>query len=160
MFPWGAQGPPTGFQCRGSFSFILSSSCFSCHRLISLITSCFSYHVLHHLFVSPPSRPPGAPRAQGPYTGCFFVLQGPLGPRGERPGPRHRQATWHRNHCISCGKHICGSQFIVFASEIAHLPQNQCKVHLLIFFSDPLIIFWTFRPLFFFRTPPRGVHKK
>jgi hypothetical protein len=28
------------------------------------------------------SRSPGAPRAQGPYTGCFFVPQGPQRPRG------------------------------------------------------------------------------
>jgi hypothetical protein len=45
--PLGPKGSPTVHHCRGSFSFILSSSCISCHRLISLITSNFSYHVLH-----------------------------------------------------------------------------------------------------------------
>ena len=43
----GPKGPPTEYHCRGFFSFILSSSCLSCHRSISLITSGFSYHVLH-----------------------------------------------------------------------------------------------------------------
>ena len=36
--------------------------------------------------------PPGPLGFQGPYTGCFFVPLGPLGPRGERPGPCHREA--------------------------------------------------------------------
>ena len=45
--PLGAQGAPYGVSLSCSFPFILSSSCFSCHRLISLITSCLSYHVLH-----------------------------------------------------------------------------------------------------------------
>ena len=131
--PEGPRAPLRGFNVVVPFHS-------SCHHLASLVTVKFLLSRLASLITScitcsypPPSRPPGAPKAQGPYTRCFFVLQEPLGPRGERPGPCHREATWHRNHCISCGKHICGSQFIVFASEIAHLLQNQCKVHPLIF---------------------------
>ena len=123
--PGGPKGPPYGVSMSW-FLFI--------HLVIVLLLLSpfnFSYHVL--LLLSRLASLVRIPPRLDP--------QGLLGPRGERPGPCHRQATWHRNHCISCGKHICGSQFIVFASEIAHLLQNQCKVHLLIFFSDPLILF-------------------
>jgi hypothetical protein len=95
---------------------------------------------------------PGAPRAQGPYTGCFFlpqpytgcffVPQRPLGPRGERPGPCHRQPqrdAFRVDSCIALirkrtssininvfcvGKHIFGTETIVFLEENVHVAHN------------------------------------
>ena len=89
--PGGPKGSRTVFHCRGSFSFILSSSCFSCHRLISLITSCFSYHVLH--FVAPVAPlgvslmdPLGGPRAPHTVFHCR-VAAFPLPPLPPFPPP-------------------------------------------------------------------------
>ena len=62
--------PPTVFHCRGFFSFIVSSSCFSYQCVISLVTSSFSYHVLHLFSSSSPGcfiDPLGG--AQGPPYG-------------------------------------------------------------------------------------------
>ena len=76
--PLGAQGPPpTVTHCRGSFSFILSSSCFSCHRL--LVITC-SYHQGAH-------RASGAPYSSTlvRITAAQFDPQEALGTRSPKP---------------------------------------------------------------------------
>ena len=52
VFPCPLPGIIVRYHCHGFFSFILSSSCFSCHCLISLITSGFSYHILYRNFTN------------------------------------------------------------------------------------------------------------
>jgi hypothetical protein len=126
-----------------------------CVCLLACVCVCVRACSLHWVFRCSPA----APRAQGPYagcffftqpyTGCFFVPQRPLGPRGERPGPCHRQPqrdAFRMDSCIALIRKrtssininvfLCGKTYFWHLNHCISLGKRTCGSQCIAFPSE------------------------